>query len=126
MTPARALITWLMSNGVQWRLEGDGIVQGGPCRMLNPDVLAKSRWHKADVITMLRRLADAVPTLPRATHCHQAPRKYHCSSHQTSEPQWKSHCLQSRLLPAGAMAVTRGLWHRVRARLDTIVRLLTA
>ena len=113
-------------SGVTLRLEGDAIVQGGPRRMLNPDVLARSGWHKADAITMLRRLADAVPTLPRAAHSHQAPRKFHCSSHQTSEPQWKIQCLQSRLRPAGAMAVSRRLWHRVRARLGTIVRLLTA
>ena len=87
-------------SGVTLRLEGDAIVQGGPRRMLNPDVLAKSRWHKADVITMLRRLADAVPTLPRAAHLTELSwLKYRSSNSTTVKP----------IVPASGLSHRRGL-----------------
>ena len=54
MTPARALITRLTSAGVTLRLDGDAIVHRGPRSVLSPDVLAKLRHYKAEIVAELR------------------------------------------------------------------------
>ena len=65
MTPARALITELKSAGVTLRLDGDAIVHRGPRSVLSPDVLAKLRQNKGEIVTELQRQAKiSSPCVP--------------------------------------------------------------
>ena len=65
MTPDRALITELKSAGVTLRLDGDAIVHRGPRNVLSPDVLAKLRQNKGEIVTELQRQAKiSSPCVP--------------------------------------------------------------
>jgi hypothetical protein len=66
MMQAQALIDWLTHNGVTLRLDGNDIVHRGPRRVLRPDVLAKLREHKADVVAQLKRLTSPADIAERA------------------------------------------------------------
>jgi hypothetical protein len=65
MTQARTLIGRLKSAGVTLRLDGDAIVHRGPRSVLSPDVLAKLRQTKGEIVAELQRQAKiGSPALP--------------------------------------------------------------